>query len=134
VGIFPEGEDSCGDRGLGRLVEFRFKGPPGTTPSYITTDIIGTTQPRLMGVPTSEVGYTSAMPRREDHEVQKDVGALGGGGRLTSFCREYFVFPVSVSCTNLVNRFALLNAGPTIAALCAKSSVTDARPQICLLM
>jgi len=31
-----------------------------------------------MGVPTSEVGYTSAMPRREDHEVQKDVwGALG---------------------------------------------------------
>jgi len=31
-----------------------------------------------MGVPTSEVGYTSAMPRREDHEVHKDMwGALG---------------------------------------------------------
>jgi len=30
-----------------------------------------------MGVPTSEVGYTSAMPRREDHEVHKDMwGAL----------------------------------------------------------
>jgi len=30
-----------------------------------------------MGVPTSEVGYTFAMPRREDHEVRKeDVGAL----------------------------------------------------------
>jgi len=30
-----------------------------------------------MGVPTSEVGYTSARPRREDHEVRKgDVGAL----------------------------------------------------------
>jgi len=26
-----------------------------------------------MGVPTSEVGYTSAMPRREDHEVHKDM-------------------------------------------------------------
>ena len=25
----------------------------------------------LMGVPTSQVGYTSAMPRREDHEVHK---------------------------------------------------------------
>jgi hypothetical protein len=25
-----------------------------------------------MGVPTSEVGYTTAMPRREDHEVHKD--------------------------------------------------------------
>jgi len=26
-----------------------------------------------MGVPTSEVGYTSAMPRREDHEVHKGL-------------------------------------------------------------
>jgi len=26
-----------------------------------------------MGVPTSEVGYTPVMPRREDHEVQKDM-------------------------------------------------------------
>jgi len=73
VGIFPEGEDSRGDHDLGRLVEFRFKGPPGTTSSYITTHIIGTTLPCLMGVPTSEVGYTSAMPRREDHEVHKDM-------------------------------------------------------------
>ena len=31
-----------------------------------------------MGVPTSEVGYTPAMPRREDHEVHKgNVVALG---------------------------------------------------------
>jgi len=30
-----------------------------------------------MGVPTSEVCYTPAMPRREDHEVHKDMwGAL----------------------------------------------------------
>ena len=43
VGIFPEGEDSRGDHGLDRLVEFRFKGSPGTTFSYITTHIIGTT-------------------------------------------------------------------------------------------
>jgi hypothetical protein len=26
-----------------------------------------------MGVPTSEVGYTTAMPRREDHEVHTDM-------------------------------------------------------------
>ena len=31
-----------------------------------------------MGVPTSEVGYTSAMPRREDHEVRK--GHVAGIG------------------------------------------------------
>jgi hypothetical protein len=42
VGIFPEGGDSRGDHGLGRLVEFRFKGPPGTPSSCITTHIIGT--------------------------------------------------------------------------------------------
>jgi len=77
VGIFREGDDSHGDHDLGRLVRIRFKGPPGTTSSYITTHIIGTRYPRLMGVPTSEVGYTSAMPRREDHEVRKGhVGAF----------------------------------------------------------
>jgi hypothetical protein len=26
-----------------------------------------------MGVPNSEVGYTTAMPRREAHEVHKDM-------------------------------------------------------------
>jgi len=29
---------------------------------------------RLMGVQNSEVGYTTAMLRREDHEVHKDIG------------------------------------------------------------
>jgi len=37
VGIFLEREDCHGDHGLGRLVEFRFKAPPGTTSSSITT-------------------------------------------------------------------------------------------------
>ena len=37
VGIFLEGEDSHCDHGLGRLVEFRFKAPPGTTSSSIAT-------------------------------------------------------------------------------------------------
>jgi hypothetical protein len=32
-----------------------------------------------MGVPTSEVGYTSATARRGDHEISYEhVGALGG--------------------------------------------------------
>jgi len=31
-----------------------------------------------MGVPTSDVGYTPAMPRREDHEVHKDMWGIGG--------------------------------------------------------
>ena len=43
VGIFPVGEDSRGDLGLGRLVGFRFKGLPGTISYSITTHIVGTT-------------------------------------------------------------------------------------------
>jgi len=30
-----------------------------------------------MGVPTSEVGSTSAMPRREDQKVHKDMWGIG---------------------------------------------------------
>jgi len=42
-----------------------------------------------MGVPTSEVGYTPAMPRREDHEVHKghvvalDQKKITGGRRAS---------------------------------------------------
>jgi len=39
-----------------------------------------------MGVPTSEVGYTPAMPRREDHEVHKGhVMALEKEKKNTGF-------------------------------------------------
>jgi len=36
-----------------------------------------------MSVPTSEVGYTSAMPGREDHEVHKEMRGHGGGGGVS---------------------------------------------------
>jgi hypothetical protein len=42
-GFFLEGEVPLGDHGLGNLVEFRFKAPPGTSYSYITIHLIGTT-------------------------------------------------------------------------------------------
>jgi len=38
-----------------------------------------------MGVPTSEVGYTSAKPRRENHEVHKDMWGI----KKTLYCRKY---------------------------------------------
>jgi len=37
TGIFLEGEDSRDNHGLVKLVEFRFKAPPGTTSYSITT-------------------------------------------------------------------------------------------------
>jgi len=37
-----------------------------------------------MDVPTSEVGYTSAMPRREDHEVHKDMWGIGKEEKILS--------------------------------------------------
>jgi hypothetical protein len=43
MGFFLDGEDSHGDHGLGSLVELRFKAPPGTSYSYITIHLIGTT-------------------------------------------------------------------------------------------
>jgi hypothetical protein len=42
-GFLLEGEDSNDDHGLGSLVKFRFKAPPGTSYSYITIHLIGTT-------------------------------------------------------------------------------------------
>jgi hypothetical protein len=42
-GFFLEDEDSHGDHGLGSLLELRFKTPPGTSNSYITIYVIGTT-------------------------------------------------------------------------------------------
>jgi hypothetical protein len=64
-GFFLEGEDPHGDHGLGSLVEFRFKAPPGTSYSYITIHLIGTTKLRLMG------GCTSATTGTGDHDVHK---------------------------------------------------------------
>jgi hypothetical protein len=83
-GYFLEGEDPFGDHGLGSLVEFRFKAPPGISYSYITIHLIGTTELRLMGVPTSEVGYTSATTGRGDHEVHTGHVVAWGGGEKTS--------------------------------------------------
>jgi len=41
-----------------------------------------------MGVPNSEVGYTSAMPRREGHEVHKDM--WGHWGNIYIYIYVYF--------------------------------------------
>jgi hypothetical protein len=77
-GFLLEGAYSHGNHGLGSLVELRFKAPPGTSYSCITIHLIRKTQLRFMGVPTSEVGYTSATIGRGDHEVHKGhVVALG---------------------------------------------------------
>ena len=46
-----------------------------------------------MGVPTSEVGYNSAMPRREDHQVRK--GHVGHGGGGTSISHKFLSIQVT---------------------------------------
>ena len=54
-----------------------------------------------MGVPTSEVGYTPAMPRREEHEVHKrHVVALEKKKKLinTSANSLYIKFNVNTIC------------------------------------
>ena len=47
-----------------------------------------------MGVPTSEVGYTPAMPRREDHEVHKRT--CGGIGNIYVYIYIYIYIYILV--------------------------------------
>ena len=55
-----------------------------------------------MGVPTSAVGYTAAMPRREDHEVHKGMwwGALDTQTPVTMYQPSQGVIS-PYPCTNL---------------------------------
>ena len=69
MGIFPEGENFRGDHGLGRLVELGLKALLALHPPISPLTSSG----QRNGVPTSEVGYTPAMPRREDHSVHYDT-------------------------------------------------------------
>jgi hypothetical protein len=79
-GFFLEGEDSLGAHGLGSLVELKFKAPPGTSYSYITIHLIGTSNCASWASQPPEVGYTLATTGRGDREVHKGhVMAFGGG-------------------------------------------------------
>jgi len=43
-----------------------------------------------MGIPTSEVGYTSATPRREDHEVhERTCGGIGDSEKKIKATKMY---------------------------------------------
>jgi len=76
VEIFLEGEDSHGDHGLGRLVEFRFKAHPGTTSPSITTH-----------TPSGQRNYASWAS-----QPQKSVTLLPRpGGRTTKSTKGHLV-------------------------------------------
>ena len=73
MGIFLEGEDSRGDHGLGRFVEFRFKAPPGNTSSSITTR-----------TPSGQRNYTSWAS-----QSQKSITLVPcPGGRTTKSTKD----------------------------------------------
>jgi hypothetical protein len=85
--FFLEGENPLGNHGLGNLAEFSLR-PLLVLHIHISPSTSSGQQLRLMGVPTSEVGYTSATTGRGDHEVHKGhVVALEkklGAGELWS--------------------------------------------------
>jgi hypothetical protein len=59
-----------------------------------------------MGVPTSEVGYTPAMPRREEHEAHKRTcGGIGGGSMIAKErnIRGRYAVLLSTACKVLIN-------------------------------
>ena len=62
-----------------------------------------------MGVPSSEVGYTAAMPRREDHEVHKDMCWHWGGGvhtirHVSAVPSPFHLRSVRTVCVHTVRR------------------------------
>jgi hypothetical protein len=59
-----------------------------------------------MGVPTSEVGYTPAMPRREDHEVHKGHVVALGGGLDTTYSHALMFAAVSHNLQRLVSKLS----------------------------
>jgi len=77
-----------------------------------------------MGVPTSEVGYTSAMPRREYYEVHKDMWGIG---EKINRIKECLVEGLSVSIPGIwVKKVVLLaNKVPTV---CISTSVREVLP------
>jgi hypothetical protein len=79
-GFFLEGEGSHGDHGLGSLVELRFMA--------LLVLHIQISPSTSSGVPTSEVGYTSASTG--DHEVHKGyVVVFWGGGPISEVVSVY---------------------------------------------
>ena len=68
-----------------------------------------------MGVPTSEVGYTSAIPRTEDHEVHKRTcGGIGPKKKKDSFLYLVLLFQVGVS---KISSVLLLNVDPLFSSV-----------------
>ena len=61
-----------------------------------------------MGVPTSEVSYIPAMPRREDHEVHRGRGGIGKKKKSlfnnTDSSRDCIVLNESVIINNKLER------------------------------
>jgi len=87
VGIFLEGEASLGDHGLGRLVEFRFKAPRGTTSSSITTHTLSGQRKcaSWASQPQKSVALLPCPGGRTTKSTKGHVVALGLGGYFPQF-------------------------------------------------
>ena len=61
-----------------------------------------------MGVPTSKVGYTPAMPRREDHEVHKGYVVVLDQKKKNFLCLTSFP-PTNYRCKGLLVHLIILS-------------------------
>jgi hypothetical protein len=59
-----------------------------------------------MGVPTSEVGYTSAITAREDHEVHRGyLVALAQKKNILAIFRNFLTSFQTINNYNYINKF-----------------------------
>ena len=91
VGIFLEGEDSRGDRSLGRLVEFRFKVPPGTTSSSVTTHTPSGQRncASWASQPQKSVTLLPCPGGRTTKSTKRTCGGIGGQKKKLFFFKEF---------------------------------------------
>ena len=96
VGIFLEGKDSHGDHGLGRLVECRFKAPPGTTSFSITTHTPSGQRncASWASQPRKSVTLLLCARGRTTKSTKRHVVALRGKKKIRSF-DQYFLSNLS---------------------------------------
>jgi len=80
VGIFPEGEDSRGDHGLGRLIEFRFKGPPGTNPPISPLTSLGQRNRASWASHPQKSVTLLPCPGGKTMKSTRTCGGIGEGG------------------------------------------------------
>ena len=125
VGIFLEGVNSRRDHGLGRLVEFKFEAPPGTTSSSFTihTPSGQCSRASWASQPQKSVTPSCHAQERGPRSLQRTCGDIGGGGGRISKSRCVGNTDITYTANNTVELSYNVMKGTACFVLLQKSVV-----------